>query len=103
MNKTSLYAKLSFILLAMGFAAVSVIPAHANDKRDMKSYARQINEMKWDRDCRKVEATAQKNPWKLRITDFSDAMPYRIIVMLGGIRMPSVPPAAMAPVARSAS
>jgi hypothetical protein len=38
-----------------------------------------------------------------RPIEVSDAMPYRIIVMLGGIRMPSVPPAAIAPVARSAS
>ena len=40
---------------------------------------------------------------KSRPIDVSDAMPYRIIVMLGGMRMPSVPPAAIAPVARSAS
>ncbi len=38
-----------------------------------------------------------------RPIEVSEAMPYRIIVMLGGIRMPSVPPAAIAPVARSAS
>jgi hypothetical protein len=38
-----------------------------------------------------------------RPIEVSLAMPYRIMVMLGGIRMPRVPPAAMAPVARSAS
>ena len=37
-----------------------------------------------------------------RPIEVSVAMPYTIIVIDGGIRMPSVPPAAIAPVARLA-
>lgn len=70
MNRYFLVLKTALIVFAIGLAAAS---AHAGDKKDFKSYARQINGTSWEgKACDDVSASAEKDDgWKLHVRNFS--------------------------------
>jgi|GEM_PF-2800059 len=76
MNSNSVFTKTTFIFFAVGFAASSALMANAGDRRDYKSYAKEISAIDWSDDCQGVEAIAEKDHgnWKLHVKHFSETI-----------------------------